>query len=85
MPTILNAWTDYPFTSLGDLPGKLAPVRQVEIRAYDNNKYCVVNIAGTLLEVKAGYLYQKAGRFGQVPAITLQQLATLECPDASLA
>lgn len=70
----MKAWTDYPFTRLGDEPFKEAPVREVEVLTYDGDKYCTVMIEGDRFDVKRGYLYQSPGCFGEVPVITDQQL-----------
>ena len=75
----MKAWTDYPFEQLGDEAFKCAPVREVEVISYDDNKYCKVKIKGYryALEVKSGYLYQTEGRLGQVQAITQEQINQL--------
>ena len=51
------AWTDYPFTWLGDKAGQGAPIRQIEVLSYDDNKYCRVKVCGGFDEIKAGYIY----------------------------
>lgn len=61
-------YTDYPFTELGDAPNKEAPIRPVQVISYDGNKYCTVWVEGHQLEVKAGYIYTRPGRCGDVPA-----------------
>lgn len=60
----ITCWTDYPFTELGDESGKPAPIRHVNIISYDGNKYCKVSFEnnGSVLEVKAGYLYSRPER-----------------------
>ena len=78
----MKAWTDYPFTQLGDVAGEIAPVREIDVVEYDNDKYCVIRLTaedGSLLtsEIKSGYIYQEPGRFGDVPGITKEQLAGL--------
>jgi len=65
----MKIYTDYPFEELGDEPNSEAPIREVEMEAYDGDKYVRVNYDGKQLEVKAGYLYTKAGRLGEVPAL----------------
>jgi hypothetical protein len=65
----MKAWTDYPFTELGDIPGLEAPVRECRVLAYDWNKYCLIVIGGQELTVKIGYVYRKPGRCGEVPVI----------------
>lgn len=61
-----TCWTDYPFVELGDTPYQEAPIRQVRVLSYDQNKYVMVEVGGKILEVKTGYLYQSRGRYGQV-------------------
>lgn len=62
----MRGYTDYPILALGDYPGVEAPIREVEIAAYDRNKYCRVLIHGHdeigRQEIKAGYIYRVAGR-----------------------
>ena len=69
-----RVFTDYPFTELGDEPGIEAPIRECELIAYDGNKYCMIKIHDRILEVKAGYLYNKSGRCGEVECLTPKQL-----------
>lgn len=61
----LKVWTDYPFLALGDKSGEKAPVRQVEVLSYDEDKYCTVRVPclSQLQDVKLGYLYKKEGRY----------------------
>lgn len=73
----MKAWTDYPFTWLGDTAWQKAPVREIEVLSYDDNKYCRIKVGGGEDEIKAGYIYQREGRFGEVPTITKAQLAEL--------
>ena len=73
----MKAWTDYPFEWLGDIAGKEAPVREVEVISYDDNKYCRIRIGNDVDEIKAGYIYQRPGRYGDVPQITREQLSEL--------
>lgn len=68
------AYTDYPFVELGDEAGKIAPIRQVKVLSYDSDKYCRIKVQGLTTEVKAGYLYDKEGRCGEVPCIDVNQL-----------
>lgn len=70
----MKAYTDYPITELGDKPNKEAPIRIVEVVAYDSDKYCTVRIDGVTKAIKAGYLYSKEGRCGEVPNINLDDL-----------
>ena len=71
----MQAWTDYPFDFLGDAAGQIAPVREIEVLSYDDDKYCRINVLGHETEIKAGYIYQREGRLGEVPTITRKQLA----------
>lgn len=56
-------WTGYPFAELGDPAGKKAPIREVEVISYDQNKYVLVRLPAENghpeqeAEVKAGYLF----------------------------
>lgn len=78
----MKAWTDYPFTWL-DTAGEKAPVREIEVLSYDDNKYCRIKVCDREDEIEAGYIYQREGRYGEVPPITRRQLAML-VPDATL-
>lgn len=73
----MKAWTDYPFTWLGDIAGQKAPVREIEVLSYDDDKYCKIKVGDGEDEIKSGYIYQHAGRLGEVPTITQKQLAAL--------
>jgi len=73
----MKAWTDYPFDWLGDTPGQPAPVREIDVVSYDGDKYCRIKVCGGEDEVKAGYIYQSAGRLGEVPALTQAQREAL--------
>ena len=66
-------FTDYPFIELGDLAGKKAPIRKVLPISFDGNKYVKVLVEGTYSEVKAGYIYTKRGRVGEVPAFDVKK------------
>lgn len=61
-------YTDYPFTELGDVAGKNAPIRKVMPISYDGDKYVRVLVDGIYSEIKSGYIYTKHGRHGDVPA-----------------
>ncbi len=54
----IPAWTDYPIIELGDLEGKIAPLRKCSIVSYDNDKYCKVIVDGIKRVIKRGYLYK---------------------------
>lgn len=73
----MKFWTDYPFDRLGDIPYKKAPVREIEVLSYDDNKYCKIKVEGLHEEIKTGYIYQKKGRYGEVPMISPKQIAQL--------
>lgn len=72
----ITCWTDYPFVELGDEPGKMAPIRHVNIISYDGNKYAKVSFenCGDILDVKTGYLYSKRGRYGQVKCVNPRKI-----------
>jgi hypothetical protein len=73
----MKAWTDYPITALGDDEGKRAPVRECEVLRYDGDKYADVLVGGVETSFKAGYLYSKPGRCGEVPTIPFDALDLL--------
>jgi len=73
----MKAWTDYPFTDLGDAEWQRAPVREIEVVSYDGDKYCRILVEGREAEIKSGYIYQECGRLGDVPRITRSQLLDL--------
>lgn len=75
-------WTDYPFECLGDISGKEAPVREIEVLSYDGDKYCRIKIGDVEDEIKSGYLYTQEGRYGHVPSITKDQLKALPSTNA---
>jgi len=75
--TVMRAWTDYPIVELGDKPGKLAPIRLVDVISYDRNKYCRIRVAGVIDLVKRGYLYKQRGRVGEVETVSNCQLNKL--------
>lgn len=78
----ITCWTDYPFVELGDVAGKTAPIRHVRVISFDNNKYARVSLIGTggvdrwdvECFVKAGYLYSKPGRLGDVKQVSFRKL-----------
>lgn len=68
----VTGWTDYPIQALGDKPGERAPIRHVEVIAYDGDKYITVEVIGqpgAIQNMKRGYLYRKPGRYDQVKTI----------------
>jgi hypothetical protein len=77
----MQAWTDYPFVSLGDVSGELAPVRKVRVVSWDGDKYCKIVVEGKEEEVKAGYLYSARGRIGEVPCVSIDSLSQLDDED----
>jgi hypothetical protein len=70
----MKAYTDYPFIELGDTEGQRAPVREIKVLSYDGDKYCRVLVDRVDAEIKAGYIYQREGRYGSVPNVTRSQL-----------
>ena len=73
----MKAWTDYPFTELGDTAGKEAPIRRIDVLSYDSDKYCKVLVCGVESEVKLGYIYEKPGRCGEVPRLRSKRVRGL--------
>lgn len=58
----MRAYTDYPILELGDVSGEEAPIREVKILCYDQDKRCKVIVEGVEEEIKTGYLYTKPVR-----------------------
>jgi hypothetical protein len=75
----LIAFTDYPLYHRE--AGKLAPIRKVEVLSFDGNKYVKIKYRGRLFEIKAGYLYIKYGRYGEVPRIKLKTIPIISTDD----
>lgn len=73
----MKAYTDYPVTELGDIAGKIAPIREVEIIAYDKSLYCTIIVEGVEKDVKSGYIYTESGRYGEVLCVPIDQLEKL--------
>jgi hypothetical protein len=67
-------YTDYPFTELGDIDYQPAPIRKVMPLSYDGDKYVKVLVDGIYSEIKAGYIYTKCGRCGDVPAFNPESI-----------
>jgi hypothetical protein len=55
----MRLWTDYPIAELGDIDGQQSPVREIELLAYDGNKYARVRLIneGIITTFKSGYIY----------------------------
>lgn len=68
----MKLFTDYPILELGDKEGCVAPLRQVEVLAYDLDKYCQVLVEGVIVEFKAGYVY-RSGRKKYIPFKTWER------------
>lgn len=73
----MKAYTDYPFTFLGDIPNQKAPIREIEVLSYDQDKYCQIIVEGQTTEIKRGYIYQKPGRLMEVPQVLENDLEKL--------
>lgn len=58
----MRAYTDYPILELGDISGEEAPIREVKVISYDQDKRCNILVEGVETEVKRGYLYTKPVR-----------------------
>lgn len=76
---MLEGWTDYPFTTAGDIKHREAPIRRATVIAYDGDKYCVVRVDGVegKQEIKAGYVYRQPGRAGSAPCFSRAELEAL--------
>lgn len=74
----MKAWTDYPIVELGDASGVYAPIREVDVISWDGDKYATVIVEGLTVEFKAGYLYKKPGRCGEVPTFDITQVKEIQ-------
>lgn len=70
----MKAYTDYPFTLLGDIAGQEAPIREIEVLWFDGNKYVRIRVEGIYEEIKYGYIYEKPGRLGEVKMVPVSRL-----------
>jgi len=70
---MFDAYTDYPFTELGDTAGEEAPIRKCKILTWDRNKYCDIlvyfvdkdgDLRGHINNIKQFYLYKNEARIG---------------------
>ena len=68
-----KGYTDYPIQALGDAPHECAPVRSVVAIGFDQNKYVTVEVAGIITQIKAGYIYRRPGRCGEVPPVKFEK------------
>ncbi len=78
--SIVKAWTDYPLVEKGDIANQEAPIRECIVLSYDRDKYCWVMfpyLDNFKKEIKAGYLYTKSGRCGEVPTVSIKRLEKL--------
>ncbi len=74
----MKAYTDYPFVWLGDKEYEKAPIREIEVVSYDGDKYCRIIVEGKETSIKAGYIYLRYGRLGEVKQINAYKLRKLE-------
>ena len=77
----MKAWTDYPFENFGDVDGKQAPIREITVLSYDQDKYCRILVGNSEEEIKAGYICTAKGRYGEVPSMSAAQLKLLPPTD----
>jgi len=89
---MLDAFTDYPIESYGDVAGKEAPIRRATILTYDRNKYCDVlvyqvdkdgDLRGTVVNFKCFYLYKNEARLNDGILFTYKELETLPWTEIS--
>lgn len=73
----VRAWTDYPIIELGDRPGKIAPIRLVDVLSYDRDKSCRIRVGNVVDLVKRCYLYKHRGRCGKAARLSDRQLKKL--------
>jgi hypothetical protein len=86
---VLDAYTDYPFTEIGDTENQTAPIRRIKILSYDWKKYCTIlvyfedkdgDVRAVVSSCKSGYLYKRPVRLLKADAardfFTHQELIT---------
>lgn len=73
---MVKAYTDYPLSEGEER--RVAPIREVEIKAYDGDKYVEIEYEKRRYTVKAGYLYESYGRLGDVEPVPLSVLEKLK-------
>lgn len=71
------AYTDMPFEELGDKPYQVAPIRQIELLAYDGNKYVTARNGGVVIKLKSGYVYTEQRRCSDAERVSYEVLDTL--------
>ena len=68
---MIDAFTDYPFPSCGDIAGQPAPIRKCTILTWDCNKYCDILVyfvdsdgdaRGYVDSIKSRYIYKNEAR-----------------------
>ena len=89
---MLDAFTDYPIESYGDVAGEKAPIRKATILTYDRNKYCDVlvyqvdkdgDLRGTVVSFKLFYLYKNEASYDDGILFTYEELETLPWREVS--
>lgn len=74
----MKAWTDYQFQWLENKAGEISTVREIEVISYEGEEYCKIKVGGKFDTIRCNFIYQKPGRFGEVPQITRRQLMMLK-------
>ena len=83
---MLEAYTDYPITEIGDIEFEKAPIRKCAILTWDRNKYCDVlvyfvdedgDFRGRVTSFKQFYLYKNESRIDNGVQFTDAELNTL--------
>lgn len=62
-------WTDYPITELGDIPHKIAPVRECKVIRWLGARWLIAEAEGVQFKTKKFYVYTQKGRAGEVPFV----------------
>lgn len=83
---MFDAYTDYPFTELGDTAGEKAPIRKCQILTWDRNKYCDIlvlfedddgDLRGHINNIKQFYLYKNEAQIDDGIQFTDKELEEL--------
>jgi hypothetical protein len=74
----MKFYTDYPINGY-DEPYKEAPIREVTILGYDQDKYADVLVIDLQVktEIKIGYIYKSPGRLGEVQSLSHKEVMDL--------
>lgn len=83
---MIDAFTDYPFTEIGDVEFQKAPIRKCKLIAFDRNKYVNLMVFFTdgdgdervlITSIKWGYTYKNEAYYDDAEFFTFDELCKL--------